>query len=128
LGIIAAVLGGLGLIFLTIGLLRRRMLRGWVRASGQVIPRGALSRAGLPARFPTFAWQDQHGVVHSRTSNVRSSFSPAPGTVVPVLYDPTAPHRGVLDTFAQRGSAFTLIGALILVIGVLMAALALSAG
>jgi len=110
----------LGLIFLTIGRLRRRMTRTWSRTTGVVVNRRDGSTTGMTARNPTFRWRDQHGADHQLTSDVYASLGPAPGTSVPVLFDPENPARAVIDSMAQNGSIFVGIGAGILGLGVVV--------
>jgi hypothetical protein len=118
--IVLAGLGGLAFasLFGGIGWIRVRMMRNWVRTTGQVTTRrGGLSEA-LPAGSPTFRWQDHTGREFHRTSLVSSSFGPRAGTLVPVRYDPNNPQRAIIDTFVQGGRIFVLIGAIIAVIAV----------
>lgn len=115
---------GLGIVFLAIGLLRRRMMRGWIRTTGIVVDRRTgRADGGVRAIYPTFQWQDKFGRMHQRTSIVRQSLAPAPGKHVPVRFDPAEPSRGVLDTFVQNGSIFTVIGSGLVAIGLLVGAL-----
>lgn len=124
--LIGPVVGGtvptvLGLVFLTIGLVRTRTVRGWTRTTGVVVDRrtGRADR-GATALYPTFQWQDQHGRVHQHTSAVRQSLGPSPGTAVPVLYDPDDPARGLIDSFVQSGRIFLWIGAGLLALGLVV--------
>ncbi|MCR4513535.1 DUF3592 domain-containing protein [Aeromicrobium sp. 50.2.37] len=107
----------LGVVFLTIGLVRQRMTRGWIRTTGVVVDRrsGRADR-GMTSIYPTFQWQDEHGQVHQHTSSVKQSLGPSPGTAVPVRYDPQRPSRGTIDTFVQGGRIFVYIGAGLLVV------------
>lgn len=107
----------LGVVFLTIGLVRQRMTRGWTRTTGVVVDRrtGRADR-GTTSIYPTFQWQDERGEVHQHTSSVKQSLGPSPGTAVPVLYDPQRPSRGTIDTFVQGGRIFVYIGAGLLVV------------
>lgn len=107
----------LGTVFLTIGIVRTRMMRGWTRTTGVVVDRrtGRADR-GTISIYPTFQWQDQNGQVHQHTSSVKQSLGPSPGTAVPVLYDPEHPSRGSIDSFVQGGRIFVFIGAGLLVV------------
>jgi len=110
LWLIALVPLGIGGIFLTLGWARGRMTRGWVATEGMVVNRDGSADHGMPAYYPTFAWRDQQGVEHRRTSNVGASLQPSPGTRVRVRYDPASPDRAVMDTFSQSGRVFLLVG------------------
>lgn len=126
---IVLLLGGiavlLGMIFIAIGTIRRKMMRNWVTTTGQVInKRGDPLAGGMPARYPTFRWHDASGVEHRRTSSVGASLGPRPGKLVPVKYDPHNPSRGVIDSSVQSGGIFTVIGIVISVMGVLGASYA----
>ncbi|MGH3459343.1 DUF3592 domain-containing protein [Aeromicrobium sp.] len=113
---------GLGIVFLAIGLLRRRMMRGWVRTTGVVVDkRTGRADGGVRAIYPTFQWQDDSGRVHQRTSIVRQSLAPAPGKRVTLRYDPTEPSRAAIDSFVQNGSIFAVIGSVLVVVGLLVA-------
>lgn len=107
--LLLAVGWALGLVFFLIGTIRRRMTARWTRTTGVVTTRdGAL--VGSTSIYPTFMWQDQHGQWQRHTSNVKQSLGPRPGTQVPVLYDPDATHRGVIDSSVQNGRLFTVLG------------------
>lgn len=107
----------LGLVFLSLGWLRGRMVAGWTRTTGIVVNRDG-NTSGGPALYPTFRWWDQHGQEHQRTSSVRASFGPSPGKQVPVLFDPDKPSRAVIDSTVQTGRIFVIIGGLIIAIAV----------
>lgn len=109
----------LGTVFLSFGWLRGRMVRDWARTTGIVVNRDG-STTGLPAIYPTFRWRDQHGQVHQRTSAVRASLGPSPGNEVAVLFDPDKPSRAVIDSPAQSGQIFTVLGAVILLVGLVV--------
>jgi hypothetical protein len=109
----------LGVIFASIGLLRRRMMRDWVPTTGQVINRrGDPLATRMPARAPTFRWRDASGAEHRRTSLVNASFGPGPGKLVQVRYDPQDPSRAMIDSFVQSGTLFTIIGIVMAAMGV----------
>ncbi len=118
--IIGATACGLGGLFTLIGYLRGRMTRGWLPTTGVVVRRrtGDIS-GGMAELWPTFQWQDQHGQVHQRTSNVRASLGPSPGKHVPVRFDPDQPSRAIIDSMAQNGQLFFLIGITVMAVGVL---------
>lgn len=117
----------LGLVFLGLGSLRCRMIRGWTRTSGIVVNRDG-STTGGPAIYPTFRWRDQHGQEHQRTSAVRASLGPSPGKQVTVLFDPDQPSRAVIDSIAQSGQIFVVIGWVILGIAVVASVLVFALG
>lgn len=120
---------GLGLVFMAIGVLRRRMMRGWVRTTGVVVDkRTGRADGGMPSLYPTFQWQDQDGQVHQRTSMVRQSLGPAPGKQVPIRYDPAEPSRAAVDSFVQNGTIFTVIGSVLVVLALLVATMIASLG
>lgn len=110
----------LGLVFITIGWLRGRMVRDWTSTTGMIVNRDG-STTGMPALYPTFAWRDQHGQDHRHTSSVRASLGPKPGKVVTVLYDPDEPSRGIIDSAVQSGRIFLVIGGVIAVLAVTLA-------
>lgn len=113
---------GIGLVFLAIGVLRRRMTLGWIRTTGVVVDkRTGRADGGMPAIYPTFQWQDESGQVHQRTSMVRQSLGPAPGKRVPIRYDPAEPSRGMVDTFVQSGAIFMVIGTVLVVVALVVA-------
>lgn len=119
-----SILGGftaVALVFFTVAWIRTGMARGWVETTGIVVnQRTGRSDGGMPAIYPTFEWQDADGNTHRRTSSMKQSFGPAPGTRVPVRYDPHDPSRAVIDSYAQSGRLFWLIGGLSLTLGVLI--------
>lgn len=115
---------GLGLVFVAIGMLRARMMRGWVRTTGVVVnKRTGRADGGMASLYPTFQWQDQDGQVHQRTSTVRQSLGPAPGKQVPIRYDPAEPSRAAVDSFVQNGTIFTVIGIALVVIALVVASM-----
>jgi uncharacterized protein DUF3592 len=105
----------LGLIFIAIGWLRGKMVRGWTSTTGMIVNRDG-STTGMPALYPTFQWRDQHGLDHRHTSMVRASLGPRPGTAVEVLYDPGDPSRGIINSAVQSGRIFLVIGGVIAVV------------
>lgn len=110
----------LGAIFITIGMVRTRMMSDWITTTGQVInQRGDPLAGGMPARYPTFRWRDSSGVEHRRTSSVGASLGPRPGKLVPVKYDSRNPSRAVIDSSVQNGRIFTVIGIVIASMGIL---------
>lgn len=116
--LITAIPCGIGAIFLLIGYFRGRMTRGWAQATGVVVRRATGARSGgMPAIYPTFQWQDQHGRVHQRTSMVRASLGPSPGKQVPVLFDPQEPSRAIINSYVQSGRIFFLIGTILFAVG-----------
>jgi len=112
----------LGLIFLTIGLLRTRMCRHWLPTTGLIVNRdGTID--GWPANYPTFTWTGPDGRVYRKTSSVRGGLYRL-GKEVPVLVDPQRPDRAMMDTFVQKGVICTVIGAVALGLGLIMATFA----
>jgi len=111
----------LGLVFITIGWLRGRMVRGWTSTTGMIVNRDG-STTGLPALYPTFQWRDQHGEDHRHTSIVRATLGPKPGKLVQVLYDPDDPSRGIINSAVQSGRIFLVLGSIIAGLAVALAA------
>lgn len=105
----------LGLVFIAIGWLRGRMVRGWTSTTGMIVNRDG-STTGMPALYPTFQWRDELGQDHRHTSIVRASLGPKPGKLVQVLYDPDEPSRGVINSAVQSGRIFLVIGSIIAVL------------
>lgn len=109
---------GLGMLFILIARIRGRMIKGWTRVTGVVVDRSTgATTGGMPAMYPTFRWRDQHGQDHQRTSMVRASLGPAPGKLIPVLYDPAEPSRGIIDSYVQTLRIFLPIGVGLVVLG-----------
>ncbi len=122
--IFTGVLLLLGAVFTSIGVLRSRMTRGWMRTQGQVVSKSG-STWGMASQYPTFRWMAPDGREYSKTSMVRSSLGPRPGTLVPVLFDPRDPSRGMIDSFVQRGTIFSVIGGILLTCGAGLAVVSL---
>lgn len=123
MGLVALVgLGGVlfGGIFVAIGLIRMRMVRGWVSTTGMIVDKGGLL-GGVPAQYPTYRWRDATGREHQHTSSVSSSLGPRPGTLVEVRYDPQAPDRGMLTGLVQSGWVFVIVGGVIIAAAVIAA-------
>jgi hypothetical protein len=123
--LVPLILGGvatlLGLVFTGIGVIRGRMVRDWMPTTGIVVSRRTgRADGGMAAIYPTFRWEDQHGRVHQRTSMVRASLGPRPGTHVPVRFDPDDPSRAMIDTYVQSGRIFYAIGGALLGLGVVV--------
>lgn len=123
--IIGACLVLLGVVFATIGTVRTRRTRGWVRTRGWICGRNG-EPAGLPDTYPTFTWLGPDGSVHRRTSSVRGGLY-RKGTEVEVMVDPHDPRRGQLAGPLQGGMFFAVIGWILQALGavVLLAALLL---
>ena len=121
---VAAIIGGvallLGILFFCFGYFRNRMIKGWVRTTGTITKKHG-SLEGMPSLYPTFTWTDDSGTQHSRTSNVRASLGPRPGTQVPIRYNPTNPDAAIIDSLAQSGRIFIIIGIVIVVVGLFAA-------
>jgi hypothetical protein len=111
----------IGLVFITIGWLRGRMVRGWTSTTGMIVNRDG-STTGMPGLYPTFQWRDQQGQEHRHTSIVQASLGPKPGKTVQVLYDPEEPSRGIINSAVQSGRIFLLIGGIIAGLAVALAA------
>ena len=113
---------GLGLVFAVIGWLRIRLVRDWTSTSGLIVDRRTGLPTGMSSGYPTFQWADQSGRRHQRTSAVRQSFAPRPGTRVSVRYDPTQPERAMINTSVQNGTIFLVVGAVLAVVGIVTGA------
>ncbi|WP_010274191.1 DUF3592 domain-containing protein [Paenibacillus senegalensis] len=113
------VLTLLGAFFLTIGLIRKLPTRHWEATVGQVVKKGKLF-PGLPDSSPTFRYMAHDGQTYERTSLITQRPGIPPGRNVPVLYHPENPKRAVINTFAQNGSAFILIGSIIMGVGLIL--------
>lgn len=128
---LALIVGGgfllLGLVFFSFGYFRNRMIKGWVATTGTVTKKDGRT-SGMPSLYPTFTWTDDTGTQHSRTSQVRASLGPRPGSQVPIRYNPKNPDAAIIDSIAQSGRIFVFIGILIIVLGVFIAATVWSAG
>lgn len=112
------VLTLLGSVFLAIGLVRKLPTRQWHETIGQVIKKGKLF-PGMPDNSPTFRYMAQDGNTYERTSLITQRPGIVPGKNVPVLYNPDNPERAVINTFAQNGTAFIVIGGVLLGIGLI---------
>jgi hypothetical protein len=125
--ILGGVLTLLGAVFTSIAAIRTRMMRDWSRTTGVVVSRrtGGAS-GGMPAIYPTFRWEDQQGRVHQRTSMMRASLGPKPGTQVPVRFDPDEPSRAVIDGYVQSGRIFYAIGGGAAALGLVLLLLAVA--
>lgn len=119
-----SILGGtaaVAAVFFAVAWTRSRMTRGWNATTGVVVNQRTLrTDGGMPAIYPTFQWQDADGNTHHRTSSMKQSLGPAPGTPVPVLYDPAQPSRAIINTFAQSGRIFWMLGFFVLLLGALV--------
>lgn len=108
----------LGSIFLAIGLVRKLPTKHWDETVGQVVKKGKLF-PGLPDNSPTFRYRAQDGNTYEKTSWITQRPGISPGKNVPVLYNPDNPERAIINTFAQNGTAFIIIGSVILGIGII---------
>lgn len=122
----------LGIVFLLIGLFRSRKAKKYARTSGVIIKGAKKKLLKLPflseklidtlydkqivtETNPTVSYK-----VDGKTYTSRSTLSQEPplriGKKVDVLYNPENPEEALIDTFIQRGSIFTLIGSIFLII------------
>lgn len=119
-----AIAGGglaMAVVFAVIARVRTGMTRGWTTTTGVVVDqKTGRPEGGMAAIYPTFQWTDQHGNVHQRTSNMRQSLGPRPGTRVPVKYDPASPQRAMIVTFAQSGRVFYAIAIAVALLGLVV--------
>ena len=119
--ILGGVLTLLGVVLLGIGAIRGRMMHDWTRTTGVVVSRRTGRTDGsMRAIYPTFQWEDDQGRPHQRTSMVRASLGPKPGTQVPVRFDPDEPSRAMIDSFVQSGRILIAIGAGVLALGLVV--------
>ncbi len=122
-GVVAAGSLALAGVLAGVAWVRDRSTRSWTRTTGVVVHRGTgRTDRGGPALYPTFRWEDAAGTVHERTSSMRQSLGPAPGTRVPVRYDPARPHRAIIDTAAQSGRILWPVAGVVALIGLVCAA------
>jgi hypothetical protein len=110
----------LGLIFFTIGWLRTRMCKQWVPTTGLIVSMKGTTD-GWPDRYPTFTWTGPDGRVYRKTSMVHGGLYRR-GSQVRVLVDPRQPQRAIMDTFVQKGTIFTVIGAMMVGFGLVILA------
>lgn len=124
----------LGITFFFIGFFRSRKANYYERATG-VIVRGKKNSLleytnfselvdklyegrTIPDRYPTVAYE-----VEGKIYTYKSAMSQSPGlrigTKVDVLYDPYQPEKALIDTFVQRGSLFTLLGSIFLIVALI---------
>lgn len=119
--ILGGVLTLLGAVFGVVALIRLRMTSEWTSTTGVVVDRRTgRADGGMPAIYPTFQWQDDGGRLHQRTSMMRASLGPRPGTRVPVRFDPREPSRAMIDTTVQSGRILIPIAGALLVLGLLL--------
>lgn len=122
---IAAVIvaGGLALAAVPCLMARWRLTttKNWTETQGVVTHRDGSTRPGMPHYYPTFMYQDATGRWHRKTSGLGASLQPGPGRAVPVLYDPDAPEKAVMNTFTQSGRIGYVIGGVIAVVVILVA-------
>lgn len=133
-GTIAGPFFLLGVIFFSIGFIRSQIAKKYERTTG-VIVRGEKSSflkhsnfnelidklyegRTVPDKYPTVAYE-----VQGTTYTYKSAMSQQPGlpigTEVDVLFNPNRPEKAMIDTFVQRGSLFTLLGSIFLVLALI---------
>jgi|GEM_PF-1471627 len=126
LGIIipCGVFGLLGTVFTLIGWFMKRRTRDWDTTQGVIVKRGALF-ASLPDKYPTFQYVVD-GQTYEHTSSVSQTPGFRPGSVVTVKYDPYQPERAAIDSIAQSGLIFLIIGLCMLGIAAVLLVVLLS--
>lgn len=101
----------LSIAFLSFGLVRKQRIIHFHPTEGEVIKKGTFFEH-TPDYFPTVRYEVD-GKVYEYQSRVSQRPGFKPGTKIGVLYHPERPEKAVINTFVQRGSAFTLIGVII---------------
>lgn len=121
-----------GGVFFCIGIYRAKKAKNYQRTNGVIIQGAKKKLLKLPFLSeklidklyerqivsepqPTVSYE-----VEGQTYTYKSSISQQPalriGREVDVLYNPEQPNQAIIDTFAQRGSVFTLVGTILLII------------
>lgn len=105
------ILSILATIFLSIGLVRRRQMKRSHVTEGVIIKKGRFF-SHMPDRAPTVKYE-VNGQIYEFTSKIQQEPGIKPGTEVDVYYLPENPEKAIINTFAQRGTVFTVIGSII---------------
>ncbi|MDO3409901.1 DUF3592 domain-containing protein [Saccharibacillus sp. CPCC 101409] len=113
------VLTLLGIAFTLIGLTMRRRSADWIETEGIIVKQGEILR-NFPDRRPTFAYRTKDGSEYMRTSAMSQSPGFWPDTRVRVKYNPDDPQQAVIDSPAQSGLVFLIIGVVMLPIGLII--------
>ena len=112
----AGVLLILGTVFFSIGMFLRQRSRDWEVTQGIIIKRGTLF-PGLPDKHPTFEYVVD-GQTYRKTSAISQTPGFMPGSRVTVKYDPYRPERAAIDSVAQGGLIFLILGSVFLAVSV----------
>lgn len=107
----------LGIVFLFIGLKLFPSTKHWLRTSALIVKKDNLLMH-FPDRYPTFFYEVD-GTTFQKTSTVHQQPGFKPDTIVEILYNPDDPQQAVIDSVAQRGTVFTIIGESLLIIALL---------
>src|SRR5690606_24938017 len=105
-------------MLLAFGLVRKLRTKQWDETVVHVDKKGKLF-PGLPDNSPTIRNIAHDGNTYEKTSLITQRPSIAPSKNVPVMYNPDNPERAVINTFAQNGTAFIIIGSVTLGIGII---------
>lgn len=132
-GILVSVPVFIGIIFVAIGLIRSSASKDWPRTDGVIIKKEqhySLSlgkilnnesiKSNRPDQRPTFQFTVE-GKDYIKTSAMQQTPGFQPGNTVTVLYNPDDPNQAVINTKAQRGTIFTIIGAAIISVTIFLA-------
>src|SRR5699024_2537265 len=104
----------------------------WYRSKGIIVKRennytinigGLLNQKNLvesiPDRRPTVQYTID-GVEYEHKSKIGQEPGFKPGTMVNIFYNPDDPEQVVIDSFAQRGTVFLVIGSILLGLGLII--------
>ncbi|WP_020618264.1 DUF3592 domain-containing protein [Paenibacillus daejeonensis] len=106
----------LGAVFFSIGMFLKQRTRDWDVTQGIIIKRGTLF-PGLPDKHPTFEYVVD-GQTYRKTSAISQTPGFTPGSRVTVKYDPYRPERAAIDSVAQGGLIFLILGSVFLAVSV----------
>ena len=124
--IILIISGGflfLGAVFLTIGLMRRSQGKHWSVTEGVIVKKGILLPS-FPDRYPTVRYRVGETEYES-TSSVYQTPGFRPGRRVIVRYNADRPEQAIIDSFAQNGTVFVVVGFILMGISLMIAFVAL---
>lgn len=118
--IVFAFLGGFfllfGGIFVAVGLFRDRHSKTWPSIQGTIVKKGKLF-LNVPDRYPSFKYE-VNGKVYEKTSSIRQTPGFKDESIITILYNPDNPHQAIIDSFAQRGTVFKVLGYVFIGVGI----------
>ncbi len=129
-GVMSLVFFVIGSVFLVYGIRRARTIRCWEKTTGVIVKKEKILNSALknlfqdfaqniPDRYPTVKYT-VNGNTYTNTSKISQHPGMKPGKEVEVKYNPDHPEQAVINTFVQRGSFFTLIGAIFFTIACIL--------